>query len=162
MSTYGSSQLSQVRLLKKSFPVTNKVAKQGQGPLFWSWAQVSPAANISSCFWDDIDPHKVSSLCLPPYFLLLPHYTIHTHTHSHRRLGGWEAVMLKNDNLIIEYSAFGGHQASVPGKASFFSTYLYMLSFLKRRYIIISVCDYVRNPNVYILKVLMPYHWYKI
>lgn len=162
MSTYGSSQLSQVRLLKKSFPVTNKVAKQGQGPLFWSWAQVSPAANISSCFWDDIDPHKVNSLCLPPYFLLLPHYTIHTHTHSHRRLGGWEAVMLKNDNLIIEYSAFGGHQASVPGKASFFSTYLYMLSFHKRRYIIISVCDYVRNPNVYILKVLMPYHWYKI
>lgn len=66
--------------------------------------------------------------------------------------------MLKNDNLIIEYSAFGGHQASVPGKASFFSTYLYMLSSLKLRYIIISVCDYMRNPNVYILKVLMPYH----
>lgn len=67
-------------------------------------------------------PLKVSSLCL----LLLPHYTSHTHTHSHSRLGGWEDGYAPEWQPYHWVFSLRGQWAPVPGKASFFSTYLCM------------------------------------
>lgn len=117
----------------QTVPTMNNLALQGQRVFILELSTGIACSTYFQLLSEWYRPLKVSSL----YLLLLPHYTIHTHSHS--RLGGWEDGYAPEWQPYQWVFSLQGQWAPVPGKASFFSTYLCM-SFH---------CDTVSNNNVY-------------
>lgn len=75
--------------------------------------------------WYSIDPWKWAH-CVFAYSHITPSTLTYTHAHSHSRLGGWEDGYAPEWQPYHWVLSLQGQWAPVPGKASFFSTYLCM------------------------------------